>query len=92
MIRVAICEDDLYYAEKEKNLIETYLGKYEIRSEIVTFTTSEDLLKSYTDSFDIVFLDIEHFVDTSPITITKKSTIINHGIPIVNAANALGPQ
>lgn len=59
MIRVAICEDDLYYAEKEKNLIETYLGKYEIRSEIVTFTTSEDLLNSYTDSFDIVFLDIE---------------------------------
>ena len=59
MIRVAICEDDLFYIEKEKMLIESYLHKYEIRSEIVTFTSSEDLIKTYANRFDIIFLDIE---------------------------------
>ena len=42
-----------------KMLIELYLHKYEIRSEIVTFTSSEDLIKTYANSFDIIFLDIE---------------------------------
>ena len=59
MIRVAICEDDLFYIEKEKKLIESYLHKYEIRSEIVTFTSSEELIKTYANRFDIIFLDIE---------------------------------
>lgn len=59
MIRVAICEDDLFYIEKEKGLIESYLHKHEIRSEIVTFTSSEELIKTYANSFDIIFLDIE---------------------------------
>ena len=59
MIKVAICENDLAYIEKEKKLIESYLCKHEIGSEIVTFTSSEELIKTYANSFDIIFLDIE---------------------------------
>lgn len=59
MIKVAICEDDLFYIEKEKMLIESYLHECKIRSEIVTFTSSEELVKTYANSFDIIFLDIE---------------------------------
>lgn len=59
MIRVAICEDDLFYLEKEKRLVESYMHKCEMSSEIVTFSSSEDLIKTYTNSFDIIFLDIE---------------------------------
>lgn len=59
MIKVAICEDDPFYIEKEKRLIESYLCKYAIRSEIVTFTSGEELIKTYANSFDIIFLDIE---------------------------------
>lgn len=59
MIRVAICENDLFYMEEEKKLIESYFSKKKISSEIVTFKSSEELIKSYVDSFDIVFLDVE---------------------------------
>ena len=59
MIKVAICEDDLFYIEKVKMLVESYLHKCEINSEIVTFTSSEELVKTYANSFDIIFLDIE---------------------------------
>ena len=59
MIKVAICENDLFYIEKERKLIESYLRKCEIRSEIVTFTSSEALVKTYANSFDIIFLDVE---------------------------------
>lgn len=59
MVRVAICEDDLFYMEKEKILIESYLQKREIRCDITTFSSSIDLTKAYANSFDIIFLDIE---------------------------------
>ena len=59
MIKVAICEDDLFYLEKEKKLVESYLYRCGISSEIVTFTSSEELVKTYANSFDIIFLDIE---------------------------------
>ena len=44
MIKVAICEDDLFYLEKEKKLVESYLYRCGISSEIVTFTSSEELV------------------------------------------------
>lgn len=59
MVRVAICEDDLFYMEREKNLIESYLQTREIRSEITTFSSSIELTKAYANSFDIIFLDVE---------------------------------
>lgn len=59
MVRVAICEDDLFYMEREKNLIESYLKTREIRSEITTFSSSIELTKAYANSFDIIFLDVE---------------------------------
>lgn len=59
MVRVAICEDDLFYMEREKNLIESYLQTSEIRSEITTFSSSIELTKAYANSFDIIFLDVE---------------------------------
>lgn len=59
MIKVAICEDDSFYIEKEKILIESYLRKYDIRNEIVTFTTGEELIQASSNNFDIIFLDIE---------------------------------
>lgn len=59
MVKVAICEDDLFYLEKAKKLIELYLCNNGIRSKIVTFTSSEELIKKSANSFDIIFLDIE---------------------------------
>lgn len=59
MVKVAICEDDSFYSEKVKALVESYLCKHEIGGEIVTFTSSEELIKTYANSFDIIFLDIE---------------------------------
>lgn len=59
MVKVAICENDLFYMEKEKILIETYLQKREIRCDITTFSSNIELTKAYANSFDIIFLDIE---------------------------------
>ncbi len=59
MIKVAICESDLSFLEKEKKLIESYLHGYEINSEIETFTSSEELIKTNANRFDMIFLDVE---------------------------------
>lgn len=59
MIKVAICENDSFYFRKVKALIELNLSKHSIRSEIITFSTSEELIQSYANSFDIIFLDVE---------------------------------
>lgn len=59
MVRIAICENDSLFIEKEKTLIESYLCKQGIINEIVTFSSGEELIKLYANSFDIIFLDVE---------------------------------
>lgn len=58
MIRVAICEEDLFYRDREKKLMESYLSGKEIRYELKTFHSSTELIKKYKNEYDIVFLDI----------------------------------
>ena len=58
MVRVAICDDDLFYLENEKRLIESYLSSKGVKNEIVIFKSSAELTKAYANNYDIIFLDI----------------------------------
>lgn len=58
MVRVAVCDDDSFYLENEKKLIESYLNTKDVKHEIVIFKSSIELTKAYANNFDIIFLDI----------------------------------
>ena len=58
MVRVAVCDDDSFYLENEKKLIESYLNSKKVKHEIVDFKSSIELTKAYANNFDIIFLDI----------------------------------
>ena len=58
MIRVAVCENDSFYIEKETKLIESYLNKKGVEYVISTYLTSIELISAYTDELDLIFLDV----------------------------------
>ena len=58
MVKIAICEDDIFYIEKEKQLIESFFEKNDIGLELYTFCSGEELIKDYRRNYDIIFLDI----------------------------------
>ena len=59
MVRVAICENDSFYLDKERDYIESYLQNKDIEHEIVTFVSCEELTEANANRFDIIFLDVE---------------------------------
>ncbi|MCQ2522159.1 MAG: LytTR family DNA-binding domain-containing protein [Lachnospiraceae bacterium] len=58
MVKIAICEDDKFYIEKEKQLIESFFEKKDINYALYLFKSGVELLKDYRINYDIIFLDI----------------------------------
>lgn len=60
MLQIAICDDEQFYREKMKKLIEGYLVKRELQYTLHLFLSGEEFLKQCENSvkYDIVFLDI----------------------------------
>lgn len=58
MIRIAICEDDLFYMEKERNLIEDYFKSKNLCCMIKTFQSGTELTKDFREDYDVIFLDV----------------------------------
>lgn len=60
MLQIAICDDEQFYREKIKRLLEKYLKKHELQYELHLFLSGEEFLKQCENSvkYDIVFLDI----------------------------------
>lgn len=60
MLRIAICDDEQFYREKMRMLLERYFKKCGLPYEILTFTSGEDFLKQCENrvKYDIVFMDI----------------------------------
>lgn len=57
MIRIAICDDETYMADKVKAMVSDFFGKKNLETEISCFSGGRDMLK-YDKDADIVFLDI----------------------------------
>lgn len=71
MIRIAICENDSLWMETEKNLIESFFLNKKVKVKIVTYKSCTQLIEEYTNSFNIIFLDIENDKDINGIDAAK---------------------
>lgn len=60
MLQIAVCDDEQFYRDKMKNLLERYMQENALLYALHTFLSGEELLKECEDNmkFDIVFLDI----------------------------------
>lgn len=58
MVRVAICEDDKYFQNKENELLKSYFEKNKIDHDIQIFESGNELLRNYRNEYNIIFLDI----------------------------------
>lgn len=60
MLQIAICDDEQFYRNKMKQLLDKYMHKRELPYEIHIFSSGKEFLKQCENSvkFNIVFLDI----------------------------------
>lgn len=60
MLQIAICDDEQFYRDKMKNLLERYMQRNALPYVIHTFLSGEEFLRQceHNMKFDIVFLDI----------------------------------
>lgn len=60
MLQIAICDDEQFYREKIRRLVECFLLNKDLAGEFHLFSSGEDFLRNYenTVKYDIVFMDI----------------------------------
>lgn len=59
MIKIGICDDELQYILKIKNIINKLLSEYLINYTIYEYLSGEELLNNYPKDLDILILDIQ---------------------------------
>lgn len=59
MFSIALCEDNSLQREELKNNLSRVLDEIGVEYKITAFETGEQLLKSYPEKLDILFLDIQ---------------------------------
>ena len=60
MLQIAICDDEQFYRDKIKSLVNQYMRKNELIYDIHVFLSGKEFLEQCVNSvkYDIVFLDI----------------------------------
>jgi DNA-binding LytR/AlgR family response regulator len=58
MIHIALVEDEAVYIESFKDMLSRYEVSRKISVELTVFTDGTEIVENYSDSFDIIFLDI----------------------------------
>lgn len=84
MFRIAVCDDDCFFAEKLKGLISAYLKENRFKFEIDTYHAGEALLELGIGAvqYSAIFLDI-HMEKMDGITVAKKIREVSKEVPIV---------
>ena len=59
MIKIAIAEDDLQYANQLRQYIEQFEKEHDRKLEVTFYEDGEDLIKDYVSQYDVLLLDIE---------------------------------
>lgn len=59
MINIGICDDELHYRSKIKDILEKTLRSYPINYNIYEFSSGEELLDNYPKDLDILIMDIQ---------------------------------
>ena len=81
MLKVAVCDDDIYDLKKSVSYLENYLSAKETEYSIRQFSDGTQLLES-SDIYDILFLDIE-MKHSNGINIAETLSSRNIDTPIV---------
>lgn len=59
MINIGICDDELHYRLKIKNMLENISSSCHLHYNIYEFSSGEDLLNNYPKDLDILIIDIQ---------------------------------
>ncbi|HGH0461024.1 TPA: LytR/AlgR family response regulator transcription factor, partial [Clostridioides difficile] len=59
MINIGICDDELHYRIKIKDILSEILSSYPINYNIYEFSAGEELLNNYPKDLDILIMDIQ---------------------------------
>ncbi len=59
MINIGICDDELHYILKIKDILKEILSLYHINYNIYEFSSGEELLNNYPKDLDILIMDIQ---------------------------------
>ena len=59
MINIGICDDELLYRIKIKDILKELLRSYSINYNIYEFSSGEELLNNYPKDLDILIMDIQ---------------------------------
>lgn len=84
MIHIAICDDEEYFQEKEKNIIIRYIKERNIACEIDMFSSGKELLNKndYLKKYSILFLDV-NMEELDGLQTAKQIRTLTDGVYIV---------
>ena len=60
MIKIAIVEDDIIYADQLREYLHKYETEYGESFDISNFSDGEMIVEGYNSQFDIILMDISH--------------------------------
>lgn len=84
MIKIAMCDDETIQLMKMKRMIDEYLSRKQILSQIECFESGKELLRKMTEGqcYDVVFLDV-NMEEIDGLETARQIRLINNSIPIV---------
>lgn len=84
-MRIAICEDELLFAETLAKCIQTFFSDKNIESDVAFFTDEQSALKlcQEAQSFDMIFMDINLGGQSDGVAISQKLRKDVPNIPII---------
>ena len=59
MINIGICDDEISYRLKKKDILKEILSSYPINYKVYEFSSGEELLNNYPKDLDILIMDIQ---------------------------------
>ena len=86
MIRIAIVEDDKNSSDLLVNYLEKYSNDKNIRFDVKTFFTRNQILNNYNNNFDVIFMDIE-LPDGNGLETIRKIREVDKNVIVVFVTN-----
>ena len=86
MIRIAIVEDDKSSSELLVSYLERYSNDKNIKFDVKTFFTCNQILNNYNNNFDIIFMDIE-LPDGNGLETIRKIREVDKNVIVIFVTN-----
>lgn len=86
MIRIAIVEDEKNSSDLLVNYLEKYSNDKNIRFDVKTFFSCNQILNNYNNNFDIIFMDIE-LPDGNGLETIRKIREVDKNVIVIFVTN-----